>query len=142
MIKSSIVVDRPIEAVFDYAAQFEKHPEWQPDLRAATFTGPPSVGATGTETRKMGPQTHTYEWRVTEYSPSQRLGFETLSGPMRPSGTMTFTSEAADRTRVDFEMAMNPRGFMKVMAPLIERRVAKTNQEHLQRFKQLLESPA
>ena len=142
MIKNSINVDRPIEAVFDYAAQFEKHPEWQPDLKAATFSVTPAVGAVGTETRKMGPQTHTYEWRVSEYTPPQRLSFETLSGPMRPSGTMIFSSEAADRTRVDFEMAMNPRGFMKVMAPFIERHVHKMNQQHLQRFKQRLENPS
>ena len=142
MIKNSITVDRPIDAVFDYAAQFEKHPEWQPDLKGATFTGPAAVGAVGTETRKMGPQTHTYDWRVSEYSRPERLSFETLSGPMRPSGTMIFTSESTDRTRVDFDMTMNPQGFMKVMAPFIERHVQKMNQQHLQRFKQRLETPA
>lgn len=26
MIQNSILVDRPIDAVFDYAAQFERHP--------------------------------------------------------------------------------------------------------------------
>jgi hypothetical protein len=59
VIHNFLVVGRPVQAVFDYAAQFDLHPEWQPDLKGAEFEGAPAVGKTG---------------------------FETLSGPMRPAG--------------------------------------------------------
>jgi uncharacterized membrane protein len=108
MIKGSIVVDRPIAAVFDYASHFEKHPEWQPELKAATFAGPLSVGAVGTETRKMGPQTSTYEFRVSECMPPQRIGFETTSGSMRPIGTMLFNLRVGSQ---------HPRRFRNVDEP-------------------------
>jgi uncharacterized membrane protein len=139
VIRNSILVDRPIEAVFDYASHFERHPEWQPDLKAAEFLGPAEVGAVGSETRQMGRRAHTYEWRVTECDPPRRLGFETLSGPMRPAGTMSFRSEG-EATRVDFEMALNPRSLMKVLAPVIARRVQKDTAGHLALFKQRLEA--
>jgi hypothetical protein len=38
-------------------------------------------------------------------------------------------------------MSMNPRGLLKVMGPLIERQAQKQTREHLQRFKQRMESP-
>lgn len=83
----------------------------------------------------------TYDWRVSEFDPPRRIGFETLTGPMRPAGTIAFTAEG-DATRVDFAMAMNPRGFMKLLAPMIERKVQQANTEHLAKFKEILESGA
>src|SRR5579872_806319 len=138
MIRNTTVVERPVEWVFDYAAQFDRHPEWQDDLKAATFDGPAAVGVTGTETRQMGPRVHTYQWRVSAYDRPRLLGFETMSGPMRPAGTMRFSAEGTG-TRVDFEMALNPRGLVKLMSRIIERQVQKTNTEHLAKFKETLE---
>jgi hypothetical protein len=66
------------------------------------------------------------------------LGFETLTGPTRPAGTMQFSSEG-EATRVDFEMELNPCGFMRLKAPLIERQVQHSNDDYLERFKQILE---
>ena len=139
MVRNSILVERPVEAVFDYAAQFDRHPEWQDDLKAATFQGPPAVGATGTETRQMGPRLHSYDWQVSAFDRPRTLGFETLTGAMRPKGTMTFSATDAG-TQVDFEMDLNPRGVMKLMRPLIERQVQKANTEHLENFKKILEA--
>ncbi len=139
MITNSIVINCPIDVVFGYAAQFERHPEWQDDLKAATIEAPPAVGVKGTETRQMGPRAHTYDWQVSAFDPPNRIGFETLSGPMRPTGTMTFTAEDG-ATRVDFQMELNPRGFMKIMAPLINRQVQRATDGHQAKFKQLLES--
>ena len=138
MIHNSLVVGRPVQAVFDYAAQFDRHPEWQPDLKGAEFEGPAAVGKTGFETRQMGPRTRRYQWRVSEYEPPHTLGFETLSGPMRPAGTMRFTPDG-ESTRVSFEMVLNPRGFLRLMASIIERQVQRSTAADLERFKEILE---
>ena len=138
MITNRVIVDRPIDAVFAYAAAFDRHPEWQDDLKEATFEGPAAVGATGTETRQMGPRVQTYEWRVSVFDAPNKLGFETLSGSMRPTGTMTFSPEG-DSTRVDFEMELNPRGVMKLIAPFLGKQVQKSNDEHMAKFKANLE---
>lgn len=139
MIRNSIIVNRPIDVVFSYAAQFDRHPEWQDDLVGAEMEGPAAVGVKGRETRVMGRRTSSYEWRVSEFERPGRLGFETLTGPMRPAGTMTFSAEG-DATRVDFEIEINARGLLKLMSPLIAKQVQKANVEHLEKFKANLEA--
>jgi len=139
MIRQTVVVNRPIEQVFAYGADFARHPEWQTDLKGASFEGPLAVGATGTETRQMGPRVHTYGWRLTEYDAPNSLAFETMSGPMRPAGRMAFTS-SGDATTVEFTMTLNPRGFMKLLSPMITKRVQQQTAEHMVAFKQQLES--
>jgi uncharacterized membrane protein len=141
MITNSILINRPIDAVFEYAAQFDRHPEWQQDLKTSTLHGPSGLDARGTDSRQMGRRVQTYDWRVSEFDPPRRIGFEALTGPVRPAGTMSFTTDG-DATRVDFAMAMNPRGFMKLLAPMIERKVQQANTGHLAKFKEILESGA
>jgi hypothetical protein len=54
---------------------------------------------------------------------------------------MSFHTEG-DATRVDFQMAMNPRGAMKLLGPLINRPVQKANDGHMTKFKHLVEGGA
>jgi len=140
MIRNTVTVERSIEEVFDYAAQFDRHPEWQDNLKGVTADGPPAVGATGTATRQIGPRVQTSQWRMSAYERPRILAWEILSGPMRPAGTMRFSAEGTS-TRVDFEMELNPRGLIKLMRPLIERQGQKINAEHLAKFKDILEHP-
>ena len=100
VIRSTVTVEKSIEEVFDYAAQFDRHPEWQDDLKSATAEGAPAVGATGSGTRQIGPRVHTTQWRMSAYERPSILGWEVLSGPMRPAGSMRFSAEGT-RTRVD-----------------------------------------
>ena len=86
----------------------------------------------------MGSRTQSYQWRVSAYERPRVVGFETLSGPMRPVGTMRFAAEGTG-TRVNFQMEMNPRGLLKLMNPFIERQVQKANTLHFAKFKDLLE---
>ena len=140
MIRHTVSVARPIEDVFDYAAQFDRHPEWQDDLKSVTADGPPGVGSTGSQTRQVGPRVHTTQWRMSAYDRPSILGWEILSGPMRPVGTMRFSAEGVT-TRLDFEMELNPRGLMKLMGPIIDRQSQKVVAEHFAKFKDILEHP-
>src|SRR3954453_5912121 len=98
MIKKTVVVNRPVDDVFDYAVQFERHPEWQSDLKSSKMHGPSEVGATGTDTRQMGRRTHTYEWEVTALDRPSRIAFRTTNGSVRPEGEMRFAADG-DGTR-------------------------------------------
>lgn len=138
MIRNTVTVEKPVEEVFDYASQFDRHPEWQAHLNDATSDGPPCVGSTGTGTRKIGPRLHTQQWRMTAYERPRVVGWEVVSGPLRPVGTMRFSTDGTS-TLVGFEMALNPHGFMKLMSPLIERQARKIVAEDLARFKDVLE---
>jgi uncharacterized membrane protein len=140
MIRHTVSVARPIEDVFDYAAQFDRHSEWQDDLKSVTADGPPGVGTTGSGRRQMGPRVITTPWRINTYDRPSLLGWEVLSGPMRPAGTMRFSTDG-NSTRVDFEIEMNPRGLMNLMGPLIERQGRKVVARQFAKFKDILEHP-
>jgi uncharacterized membrane protein len=140
MIRNTVTVERTIEEVFDYAAQFDRHPEWQDDLKSVTADGPLAVGVTGSQTRQVGRRVHTTQWRMSAYDRPSILGWEILSGPMRPAGTMRFSAEGTS-TRVDFEMEMNPRGLMKLMGPIIDRQSQKVVAQQFAKFKDILEHP-
>jgi hypothetical protein len=77
---------------------------------------------------------------MSAYDRPSVLGWEVLSGPMRPAGTMRFSADGAS-TRVDFEMEMNPRGLMKLMGPIIDRQSQKAVAEQFAKFKDILEHP-
>ena len=140
MIRHTVSVARPIEDVFDYAAQFDRHPEWQDDLKSVTADGPPEVGSTGSQTRQVGPRVHTTQWRMSAYERPSILGWQVLTGPIRPTGSMRFSPEGTS-TRVDFEMEMNPRGLMKLMGPLVDRQSQKVVAQQFAKFKDILEHP-
>ena len=140
MIRHTVSIARPIEDVFDYAAQFDRHPEWQDDLKSVSADGPPRVGSTGSQTRQVGRRVHTTQWRMSAYERPSILGWEVLTGPIRPAGSMRFSPEGTS-TRVEWEMEMNPRGLMKLMGPLIDRQSQKVVAEQFAKFKDILEHP-
>ena len=140
MIRNTVTVEQPIEEVFDYAAQFDRHPEWQDDLKSATADGPPAVGATGSGIRQIGPRVHTTQWRMSAYERPTILGWEVPNGPSRPAGSMRSSTEGTS-TRIDFEMEMNPQGWMKLMDPLLEWQSRRIVAEQLAKFKDVLEHP-
>jgi uncharacterized membrane protein len=77
---------------------------------------------------------------MSAYERPSILGWEALTGPIRPAGSMRFSPEGTS-TRVDFEMAMNPRGLMKLMGPLLDRQSQKVVAEQFAKFKDILEHP-
>jgi len=82
-------------------------------------------------------------WRVTEHDPStRRSAFETVeSKMMKPSGVISVAA-VGDASEVTFSMTTNPVGFGKLLAPLMNRDVAKTIEGDLARLKQRLEGAA
>lgn len=39
-VRAEVVVAAPLQAVFDYYAEYARHPEWQPELVRAEVTTP------------------------------------------------------------------------------------------------------
>ena len=142
-ITKSVNSNRPPDEVFAYLDDLNKHPEWQPQIesRRIVTEGPTRVGTEVDDTRVVGGGRKVpMRWKVTEHDPAgRRSAFETIESKMiKPSGVIS-VAQAGEGSEVTFEFTTNPFGFGWLMAPLINRDVAKTVTENLERLKENLE---
>jgi uncharacterized membrane protein len=106
-ITGSIEISRPPQDVFDYVGDLSRHTEWQTGLENVQVEteGPTRVGTRAQETRHVPGGKQTYHYEITQYDPPRSAAFQVVSGPVRPHGTVRFTSlDDGTRTRVDLEM--------------------------------------
>jgi carbon monoxide dehydrogenase subunit G len=100
----SVVIGRPIDAVFSFIADGERCTEWRPgvlDIRRASGDG---LGARYTQGVKgpMGRRVAA-DYEVTVFEPPRRLEFQTITGPARPHGRYDL-EVVNDGTRVTFSL--------------------------------------
>ena len=139
MIKfeNSLVINCPLEEVFDFLANFENMPRWNyfvVKVKGLT-PEPPGLGKTFDLTRK----TDKHQLRIIEYEQNRRVTFKTVSD--RPSLVMRFNFEpegtAATRLRDEWELKTGIPGFLDRLGT---GRVKAAVAENLAKLKELLET--
>ena len=141
--ESSVVIDRPLEEVFEFMTEEGSAAQWQPWLLESTKTsdGPVGVGTTGREVRKfLGVQIET-TGEVTEWEPNRRTSVKSTSGPIPMHSTWTFDA-AEDGTRLSTITEVDFGGFYKLAGPAIIRMAKRQLDTDLANLKDLLESQA
>ena len=95
-IESSVVINRHIEEVFTYAADYRKDPSWRGEVRELRYLsdGPVGVGMRQLETSRLFGRTVVTESRISVHEPGREASFEYVSGPYRVRGSRWF--EAVD----------------------------------------------
>lgn len=141
-IEASIVIDRPVEDVFDYVLNLhENGPTWAPDLESVKKTTDGPVGA-GTEFAQVqnvtGMRRHT-SLKFTDVEPNQSIKADAELGPISPHVTMRF-SEAGEGTRVTLSGDANPKGLFKLLSPVVAKRGTKMWEARFASLKQVLEA--
>ena len=119
-IEGGIVIDRPVEAVFDYAADQSNEPQYNPQMvRAEKITAGP-VGA-GTKFRSaVASMGRTAEMLIecTGYDRPRRLASTTTMQQADISYTLTF-EPAGTGTRMRWSGQVRPKGAYRLLGPLI-----------------------
>jgi uncharacterized protein YndB with AHSA1/START domain len=143
-VKSSTVINRPVEKVFAYVTDFSRYSEWIPEVKESrkTSTGPVGVGATEWEKQQI-----MYFWRgegtsvVTEFEANRRIVFEVTSEVLPPFKS-TYTFEPVDGcTKVTWSHQYEPRGFLKLISPILPWFQTKTEADvNLRNLKRVLET--
>lgn len=130
-IDREIVVSRPPEAVFDYLADVERFPQWQPAIeRAEQLTpGPLAVGS-GLRLiirAPTGPTEVTGE--IVAFDRPTLLAVRTLTGPAGVDARCTL-SPSGDGTVVGFSATIELKGMLRFVEGaargMIERELPKT----------------
>jgi uncharacterized protein YndB with AHSA1/START domain len=128
-------IARPPAAVFAYLADPENDRAWRPGvLEIARVSG---EGA-GARYRQVvggpGGRRIDADIEITAYEPDRRLAFQTVAGPVRPSGAYEL-APVDGGTRVRFTLSARLGGLKKAMGPMVRRTMAAEvgNLENLKR---------
>ena len=134
--KNSLIINRPVDEVFTYIADFENMPTWNYFVLAVRKTTPGRIGLGTTffQTRKTDVQQYT----ITEYETNSRVTVETI--PPAPALQMRFTFEpVGSSTRLTDEWVVSG-GLIGILGPLAAGRVKAAVAENLAKLRQLLET--
>jgi uncharacterized membrane protein len=89
----SVTVNRPASEVFAFVADGENEPSWRPgvlDIRRVSGEGVGAVYRQGV--RDPGGRRIAADYQVTAYQPDTLTAFETIAGPVRPTGEFLLES--------------------------------------------------
>ena len=126
-ITEAFTVSRPPEAVFDYVADPAKLADWQTSQTAVEQLSDGLVGRGSRFRERTKPPGGREFEQLTEFSEFERphrLRVHVLEGPQPIDGSWTF-EPAAGGTRVGFVAEGELHGWMRLLAPLIARVIAR-----------------
>lgn len=136
----SIVIDRPLDAVFAQWTDVEKYPEWAgPVLQRKKLTdGPVAVGTRFRAADKWPGRRVEFDMEITEYVENEQFGARWFE-PMEGSWTSRL-SEVDGGTLLDFEIEMELPLVMRLLSPFMKWWAGRQNRRFMESFKRHVES--
>jgi uncharacterized protein YndB with AHSA1/START domain len=119
-IEGEIVINRPVEEVFDFVADERNEPRFNPRMRLAEqiSDGPIGVGTRfRAEIVSMGRPLEMVI-QFTGYERPRRLASSTHMSSTDTQGALTF-DPVPEGTRMRWSWEVEPRGILKLMTPLV-----------------------
>ena len=144
-LEGEIVINRPVEVVFDFVADERNEPRFNPRMTHAEqiSTGPIGLGTRfRAETVRAG-RTTDMIIEFMAFERPRRLSSSTHMAAMDVHGTLTFEA-VPEGTLMHWSWEMQPRGVLKLMTPLIAfmgRRQEETIWAALKRYLEAQETP-
>jgi len=139
-IEGEIVINRPVEDVFDFVADERNEPRYNPQMRRAELIseGPIGVGTRfRAETTSLGrPVQMVIEF--TGFERPRRIEETVHMSSMDLRGGLTF-DYVPGGTRMGWSWDLEPHGMLKVMSPLVARMGRRNEQTIWTGLKHLLE---
>ena len=122
LVRGDIVINRPIDEVFDFVADERNEPKYNPQMTLAEMVtqGPIGVGTKfhvmTTGVGRVADMTIEY----TEFDRPRRLGSATHISNMDINGTLVFEAQGQS-TKMKWLWNIEPRGFLKLLGPIVRR---------------------
>jgi uncharacterized protein YndB with AHSA1/START domain len=136
----SIIIDRPVEAVFAYVTDVTNDPSWHTDVLEArkTSDGPVGPGTTWHARFKPAMGISEGDMEVVTFEPNRIQVMRGEVGPMHP--TLTYLLEPSNGgTKFTRHVQIRVSGFMKLMQPMMGMMLPKQNKGFLANLKRVLE---
>lgn len=140
-VEGEIVINRPVEEVFDFVADERNEPRYNPRMLHAEQTSPGSVGLGTRFSAEMRSTGRTVGMTIenTGYERPRRLAVRTHLSNMDIEGNLSFDPVAAG-TRMRWLWDLKPHGALRLMTPLIARMGRRQEQTIWTSLKRVLEA--
>lgn len=140
-VLTEIEIDRPRREVAAYAGDPERAPQWYVNIESVEWKTPPPlrVGSRLAFVAHFLGRRLAYTYEITELVPEARLVMHTAEGPFPMETTYTWEAAGEQTTRMTLRNRGEPRGFSKLLAPMMAAAMRRANQKDLRRLKTLLE---
>ena len=141
-VVATIEVDRPAEAVFAYATDPSRFPEWQAGVVEGHVEGDDhSVGARCVTTRRIGGAARASTSTISHLDPPRAWGVRGVDGPIRAAVDVSVEPLGERRSRLTIAVDFVGHGIGTVLVPLVVRREARREMPaNLARLKDRLEA--
>jgi Polyketide cyclase / dehydrase and lipid transport len=141
-IEGEIMINRPVEEVFDFVADERNEPHYNPRMvRAEKLSpGPVGLGSRFRAEMRTRPRPMEMTTELTGYERPRRLASTTRLSRMAIRGTLSF-DPAPGGTRMRWSWDLKPHGLLKLMTPLATRIGARGELAIWTSLKQFLEAP-
>lgn len=136
-------IDRPTEAVFEYATDPTRFVEWQDGVVSGQMTtvGPPAVGDLCTTTRRIGGAERPSTSRLVKLDPPRFWSVRGVDGPIRALVDVTVEPLSEVRCRLTISVDFEGHGIGRVLVPTLVRRQARKEMPgNLATLKRIVES--
>lgn len=142
-IETSVVINRPVEEVFEFTDNVENAQQWQSELSESEYTSEPpvQVGTTVRQARQYLGRRFESTWEITEYEPNRKVRFKATSGPIPFEGEVTLDSVEGG-TKYTVVIEAEPGGFFKLAEPIVARTTQREWETNVATLKDLLEARA
>jgi hypothetical protein len=140
-IESTVVIERPVEEVFDFFLDLDKSaPRVDAKLLSVVKSpdGPTGAGTTFRFCQKVLGRPRERTTRFVAIELNRKIELQSNLGPIRPTAVLSF-EEMGGGTRVAFRAESNPVGLFKLLSPLIARKGQREWDGRLGRVKAVLE---
>ncbi len=118
-LRKTIVVDRPLQAAFDYLADFTTTTEWDPGtVSTVREQGDGGVGTAYRNTSEFLGRTTELRYVVQELVPGQRIRLRGENKTVAATDTMTFR-QVDGGTEVTYAAEFTFKGAARFLAPLL-----------------------
>lgn len=140
-VESSVVVEAPVERVYDYWRTLENLPNFMSNIEEVRSTGPDM-----THWRVKGPLGAKMEFdaQTTQDEENSAIGWNTLEGNVQTSGQVRFQELGPERTRVEVTMQYGdlPGGRIGEVGSRFVANPQVMMDQDLQHFKEIMEGTA
>jgi uncharacterized membrane protein len=141
-VTTTIVIECPIEQVAAYAGDPSNTPAWCRRIASAEWqTEPPMMlGSLVTFRARLLGSDLVYTCEIVELTPGEQVAMRTTHGPFPMNTISTWRPVGRRVTHMTLHNHGEPRGFSRLVAPLIAAAMRRAMRRDLAQLKQLLEA--